>query len=172
MQSGVDLVFLFVNEVDAHAHVEVDVDLVRLVQLDAGILVLAGGVIRVEPVVEEFGFHGHLGMQEAQLVPRVKAITLRFLELLVSLGRTRWTMMLLAWSLRLGATLLLRLLLRLLLVRLLLGLPRVGVGGLRCRVRPTLVCLVIPTLLHLLALALDSLGSCLILVAESGVHSG
>ena len=111
MQRGVNLVPLFVDEIDAHSHIEVNVDLVRLVKLDARIFIFARRVVCIEPIVEEFGFHGDLRVEETQLVPRMEAVTLRLLELLVPLGRARWaTLVLLARSLlRLGATLLVHL---------------------------------------------------------------
>lgn len=88
----VDLVFLFIDEVDAHSHVVIHKDLMRLIQLHARELVLACGLIRVQSIVEEFGSHRHVRLLVAQLEARVEAVWVLLLKLLVPLGRSRNTL--------------------------------------------------------------------------------
>jgi len=60
---------------------------VLLLQLDAGQLILAGSVVCIEPIIEEFRGNWHVWQDVAQLVPWIEAILILLLQLRVALWR-------------------------------------------------------------------------------------
>ena len=103
MLLGVDLIFLFINQIDPHAHVIVSEDLMLGMQLDTAVLVLARRLVRVQSVVEQFRLYGDVRVHVAELEARVEAVRILLLELLVALGWASRAMLLLMMVVRLAA---------------------------------------------------------------------
>ena len=62
----------------------------RLVQLDATVLVFGSGLVRVEPISEKLGLDWHVRVHIAQLEPWMEAVSFLLLEHLVALGWSAW----------------------------------------------------------------------------------
>ena len=58
----------------------------RLVELDARVLVLRGRVVSVEAVLEKLGVDGDMWLLEVEFIAWVEAIGVWFLELFIALG--------------------------------------------------------------------------------------
>ncbi len=77
--SRLQIVNLPVNEVERHAHIEVNIDLLLLVKLD-GVLLVLSGLLIVDHILEELRLHGDVGEARLHLVVRKELIFLNILE--------------------------------------------------------------------------------------------
>ena len=82
----VDLVLFFVYEIDAHPHIIVDINLVRLMQLNAAIFIFRSCMVRIKPISEKLGLDWHVWVHIAQLEPRMETVSFLLLEHLIALG--------------------------------------------------------------------------------------
>jgi len=89
----IDLVNLFINEINSDSHVVVNQYLVVLVHFDSGEFIFRSLLEGVQSVLEKFGFARDFRIAEEQLVPWLKAVCFSLLELLVPLRRTTWNVL-------------------------------------------------------------------------------